>query len=215
MDLIFNKLKSMYKVSFVFSIVLFVIGIFLLTNPETTLAAISYTIGVLLIVWGLIPIIKFLSDKESQNYLEVTFVFGVFTFIFGIIIMVRPTIIASIIPLLIGIWMIINGGTKLYYSVMLNKETNSMHAIIVSIIILICGITLVCNPFGGAVVLTQIIGIFLIIYSVLDLVECYNLSKSYKSVKKENNNEKDAKSTVIDVEYKEKKETKKKKQNKK
>lgn len=215
MDLLINKFKSMYKTSILFSIILIFIGVFLLTNPETTLAAISYFVGIVLIVWGLIPIIRFFSDKDSQNYLEIGFILGVFSFIFGIIIMIKPEIISSIIPLLMGIWMIINGGTKLYYALMLNKQTNSISAIIVSIIILICGMTLVCNPFGGAIVLTQIIGVSLIIYSILDLLECYNLNKTYKNIKKEYNNSNDKSEEVIDVEFKEKKKSKKKNKDKK
>lgn len=207
MDKVVNKFKSMYKTSIIFSIILMCVGLFLLINPETTLVAISYFVGLVLIVWGLVPIIKYLTDKESKNYIELTFVTGIFSFIFGVIIMVKPTIIGSIIPLLLGLWMLINGGIKLYYSIVLNKETNSLSSIVISVVILICGFTLVCNPFGGAIVMTKLVGIFLIIYSVLDLIGCLNLNKTYKTIIKEGNN---PKTTVIDVEYKEKKEKKKK-----
>ena len=190
MDFIKKKFKSMYRTSLIFSIVLFLVGIFLLINPETTLHAISYFIGMILIIWGLIPIIRFFSDKETQKYLEFSFITGVFALIFGIIIMINPNIIGSIIPLLIGIWMIINGVTKLYYSLTLNKENNATVSVIISIAILIFGLILTFNPFKGAIVLTQIIGISIIIYSILDIVECYTLKKTVKEfdkIKKDDN----------------------------
>lgn len=180
MDFIKKKFKSMYRTSVVFSIILCLIGIFLLSKPEVTLHAISYVIGIILIVWGIIPIITFITNKEKESYLEFSFICGVFSCLFGIIIMINPNIIGSIIPFLVGTWMIINGIIKLSYSITLNKESNATISIMISIIILICGLLLIFNPFGGAIVLTKLIGIFTIIYSLLDLIECFTLKRTVK-----------------------------------
>ncbi len=185
MDFIKKKFKSMYRTSVVFSIILCLIGIFLLSKPEVTLHAISYVIGIILIVWGIIPIITFITNKEKESYLEFSFICGVFSCLFGIIIMINPNIIGSIIPFLVGTWMIINGIIKLSYSITLNKESNATISIMISIIILICGLLLIFNPFGGAVVLTKLIGIFTIIYSLLDLIECFTLKRTVKKFNKD------------------------------
>ena len=204
MEYMVNKLRSMYKTSIVLSIVLLFLGAFLLIKPETTLYAISYAIGMILIVWGLFPIIKFFTNKESQNYLEFNFVIGVIAFLFGVVVMINPEMIGSIIPLLMGIWMIINGSMKLYYSIILNRESNALSSIIISLIILLTGIVLVINPFDGAIVITQLIGISFILYAVLDLAECFSIFKTYNTVKKDTNKS----STVKVVEVKDVKEKK-------
>lgn len=201
MEFIKNKFKSMYRTSIIFSSLLILIGMFLLIKPETTLHAISYFMGVALIIWGLVPIIQFFSNKETKQYLEFSFIIGVFALIFGIIIMIKPNIIGSIIPLLIGIWMVINGVTKLYYSLTLNKLSSATVSIILSIIILICGLVLIFNPFKGAIILTKIIGISVIIYSILDLVECYTLKKTMKEFTNVSKNKKDQ--NVIEAVYEE------------
>ena len=201
MEFIKNKFKSMYRTSIIFSSLLILIGMFLLIKPETTLHAISYFMGVALIIWGLVPIIQFFSNKETMQYLEFSFIIGVFALIFGIIIMIKPNIIGSIIPLLIGIWMVINGVTKLYYSLTLNKLSSATVSIILSIIILICGLVLIFNPFKGAIILTKIIGISVIIYSILDLVECYTLKKTMKEFTNVSKNKKDQ--NVIEAVYEE------------
>ena len=204
MELMKKKFKSMYRTSIIFSIILFLIGLFLLTKPETTLHAISYFVGIVLIVWGIIPVITFFANKDKENYLEFSFILGVFALIFGIIVMLNPNIIGSIIPLVIGIWMIINGITKLYYALTINKEKSASLSIIISLIILICGLLLVFNPFGGAKMLTKLIGIFVIVYSVLDLIECYTLKKTVKNINKEEKNDKKNKDVkVIEAVYKE------------
>ena len=65
--------------------ILFLIGLFLLMKPETTLHAISYFVGIVLIVWGIIPVITFFANKDKENYLEFSFILGVFMFIHSII----------------------------------------------------------------------------------------------------------------------------------
>lgn len=184
MEYVKNKFKSMYRTSIIFSIVLILIGLFLLINPETTLHAISYVIGIGLIVWGLVPTLQALSNKENESYMQIGLILGVFAILFGIFVVLTPNFIGSIIPFVLGIWMIINGIIKLSYSVTLNKNSNATNAIIISLVITICGLILVFNPFGGAKFMTQILGISLIVYSVLDLVECFTLKQTMNEVKK-------------------------------
>jgi uncharacterized membrane protein HdeD (DUF308 family) len=201
MNIIKSKIKSMYRTSIAFSIVLFLVGIFLLIKPEVTLHAISYLVGIMLIIWGIVPVISFFTDKDNNNYLEFSFICGVFALIFGIIVMLNPDIIGSIIPLLVGIWMIINGVTKLQYAIMLKRnEADAFVSITLSLIILLCGILLIFNPFGGAIVITKLIGIFLIIYSILDIIECYSIKKTVKTVEKKVNKDKD---NIIEAKYEE------------
>ena len=200
MDMLKDKLKNMYRTSLLFSIILFFVGLFLILRAETTLNVISYMVGVMLILWGIIPVITFFSNKENNSYLNSGFILGVFSLIIGVIVIINPKIIASIIPFVIGIWMIINGVTKLYYALMLNREKTATTAIVISLCILVCGIFLVANPFKGAEILTQIIGVSIMIYSVLDIVECFTLKKVIKgNVKEAKTNE----IKVIEADYEE------------
>lgn len=185
MEYIDNKLKSMFRTSVIVSLALILVGIFLIVSPETTLSFVSYGTGIILLITGLIPTINFFINKENQKYLDISFIFGIIFIIVGIVIIINPKIVASIVPLLIGIWMIINGVIKLYYSILINKTIKSISSIIISLLILVCGLLLVLNPFGGAVTLTIIIGIFLVVYSVLDLAECIIIYVSNKKSKKE------------------------------
>lgn len=189
------RIRKMNITSIIFSIIFILIGTFLLARPEDAIHLVSYALGIILIVWGVISVITFFTDKESQNYLDFVFIVGVFVLIFGIIILVKPDTIASIIPLLLGIWMLINGVTKLSYSLTLNNNKSALSSIIISLIIVLLGILLIINPFQGAKKLVQILGISILVYSVLDLIECFSIKRVMKKVKKiENNN-------VIDAEY--------------
>ena len=76
--------------------------------------------------------------------------------------------------------MVINGVTKLSYALSIYRETKNFLSILGSIFIIVFGITLIFNPFEGAKGLIQIIGIALIVYSVLDLVESIIISIGIK-----------------------------------
>lgn len=189
------RIRKMNITSIIFSIIFILIGTFLLARPEDAIHLVSYALGIILIVWGVISVITFFTDKESQNYLDFGFIVGVFVLIFGIIILVKPDTIASIIPLLLGIWMLINGVTKLSYSLTLNNNKSALSSIIISLIIVLLGILLIINPFQGAKKIVQILGISILVYSILDLIECFSIKRVMKKVKKiENKN-------VIDAEY--------------
>ena len=193
------KIKKMNMTSIIFSILFILIGAFLLARPEDAIHLVSYALGIILALWGLISIVQFFTDRESQNYLEFSFILGVFMFIFGIIIIVKPNTVASIIPLLLGIWMLINGVTKLSYALTLNKNKNAASSIIISILIIVLGILLVFNPFAGAKTLVQILGVTIIVYSVLDLAECFAIRRIVKKETKE-----EIENTIIEAEYEEK-----------
>lgn len=194
-----TKVKKMSITSIIFSLLFIVTGIFLLLKPETAINIVCYVLGVILVLWGVVSIIQFFSDKNSTNYLSLNFIFGAFVFIFGIIILIKPSIIASIVPLLLGVWMVINGVTKLSYSLSIYKINRNIFSIIGSILIIIFGVTLIFNPFEGAKGLTQIIGISLIVYSVLDLAESIAISFGMKS------KEDPLEGKIVEAEYKEKK----------
>ena len=196
------SVKKMNITSIIFSILFLILGILLLCRPGDALNIVSYSLGGMLIIWGVIQMIQFFIKKDSQNYFDFSFVVGIFVSIFGVIILLKPRIIADIIPLMLGIWMIINGVTKLAYSLTINKKSKSLSTIIISIAILVVGLLLVINPFAGAEILTQLIGIALIVYSILDLVEVIFIKKTTKKIDILIEKKEDAK--VIDAEYKEK-----------
>ena len=191
------RLKKMSITSIVFAILFILIGLFLIIRPADALHLVSYAVGIIFLIWGLISMTKFFSKKNSENYLEVDFILGAFVFIFGIIILIKPDTIASIIPLLFGIWMLVNGVTKLSYSINIYREKKSFASIIVSLLIIICGVLLIFNPFSAAEILAQLIGISLIVYSILDLIECLVIRKEIKGKAKENQ--------IIEAEFTEKK----------
>lgn len=212
MNSIINKL---FKSSIISSIALIAFGLLLILQSEVTIITISYIIGGLLIALGVIAGISFFKNIKDRNKNDLDIVYGIVCLILGVIVIKNPEAIASIIPFVLGLVIIINSATKLQYSFELYKEKNSLwlSTLVLSIIMIVCGIVLIFNPFKGAVLLTRIVGVFILIYSVLDLISTFVISKTFKKIQNSiEENIKDAE--VIEEKTIEKKESKEKKEDK-
>ena len=161
MDKLFKKF---FRSSMITSLVLVAFGIMLIMKSEATIITISYVIGGILVALGVLAVIKFIqgTNKESKNELDI--VYGVVTIILGVLIITHPQAIASFIPLVLGVAIVISSSTKLQYAFELKANNNSLWkaTMIVSIISTLCGVLLLFNPFKGAVLFTQIVGGFII-----------------------------------------------------
>lgn len=179
-----KKKPSILKSTIVNSILLLIFGILLIVQSEATILTISYILGGILVAIGAIAILKFVRKiddiENSGNGLNI--VYGIVCVIMGILVIRNPQTIASIIPFIIGIIIIINSATKLQYSLELKRQENDLwtSTLILSIVMTICGVTLIFNPFKGAVFLTRIVGVFILIYSILDLISTMVIKNSFK-----------------------------------
>ena len=163
-------LSNFYKTSILSSLALLVLGILLVFKSETTVMMISYVIGGILIAIGFIAEINYFKNHDKQLTIEDIEIFhGLACIILGILAVENPKTIASIIPLVIGVIMIANGAIKLQYSMELRKENCKLwvYTLVLSIVMAVCGVILIFNPFKGALLITRIVGIFILIYSIL------------------------------------------------
>ncbi len=184
----FNK---MFTTSILTSIIFIAFGIFLLLRPDTTIRIISYTIGIILILLGAFSLGKYYSDNKEKKSIDFNLIYGILSIIVGLVMILNPTALATLIPFVLGFWIVINGVIKIQYALELKKNKNDawVATIVIALLILIWGLILVFNPFSGAIAITQLIGIFIIIYSILDIVESTlirkNLKDMGKTIKKE------------------------------
>ncbi len=177
-----NIMTKLLKSSIWSSIALVVLGFLLIFYSEVTIISISYVIGGILIAIGVIALIKYISNINKDIKNEIDIVYGIGTIILGIIVISNPKAIASIIPFVLGVLIVINSTAKIDYSFRLKKNKNKLwiSTLVVALVALVCGVLLIFNPFAGAEFITKIIGIILVVYAVLDIVSTIRISKELK-----------------------------------
>lgn len=207
-------INKFLKSSLISSIALIAFGILLIVQSEATIITISYIIGSILVALGVIAILGFIKHIKDTNKSDLDIVYGIVCIILGILVIKNPEAIASVIPFVLGLVIIINSATKLQYSFELRKDKNELwlSTLILSIIMAICGIVLIFNPFKGAVLLTRIVGIFILIYSVLDIASTIVINHTFNKIHNEIE-EKISDADVVEEKTTKKKEKKKGKEN--
>ena len=180
-------MKTFFKSSICASIILMILGLLLIFQSEVTITTISYIIGAALIALGVLALIRFI--KSAKNITEMNFnldiIYGLVTVILGIVIITNPKAIASILPIVLGIAIVINSASKLQYAFILKNDNNDMWktTMTIAIVSAICGVVLLFNPFAGAVLIMKIVGIFIVVYSVLDIVSTVIIKKNVDEFK--------------------------------
>ncbi len=190
------EVKKTIWPSLISSGVILVLGLLLFFKSSVTLMGISYIFGGLIIAIGVLAIVRFISNNHSDISNQLNIVYGIICIISGIFFIEKPEIIGSIIPVVMGIGIIISSSLKIQQSFNL-KSLNSSYffwSFVTALLSLICGVVLLFNPFKGAVIITKVIGIFLVMYAILDICNTIVLKKSGVSISISTVNDKDIKS---------------------
>lgn len=180
--------KSFNKIwygEFASSILFAIIGILLIVWPEQIIKMISTIIGIAIIILGIFGIIRYFRNNERTFNFDL--MYGIICVIAGALIVTNTKVVASFLPVIIGIWMIGNSVIKIQYAMTLKdyNSNNWLTIMIVSVLTLACGILFVFNPFKGATLLTQTLGIALFAYAVVDIVNSCILKKNMKKFSKQ------------------------------
>ena len=170
-----KEVSRVFYSSLISSIVFIVIGFLLLVFPDTTLKAISYIIGGLIAVAGILGIVRFFGYPDDSKYNKYGLAYGLVFLIISCFFFFKQEGTMKIMPFLLGIFIIIRSASKIEYAIKLKnlKNDNWKVTLIISIVVMLFGLFLVFNPFGGAKTIVRVVGAILIFYGILDIVNSY------------------------------------------
>jgi len=169
MDYLQKIFKRSGWMSILISAIFAVLGIILIWKPDETIKVISYVLGTIFIIIGLARVINYVSAKGKYDLYNYDIIFGILAIIIGIVTMVYSNAIATLLNIVVGIWIIYSGLIRLSVALKVKKQNVNawLYILILALIMLACGIYVIFNV--GAIVTT--IGIILLIYSIIDIAE--------------------------------------------
>ena len=176
----FNKLMN---ISLITSVIICIIGLLLMFNTIKSLETISYIIGIVLILHGVASIVDDYK-KFKVFYFFDGFTTGLLSIIFGIIIITNKDNFLILIPLVFGLWFILNSTFKLRMSLALKDAHNSSWLItyVLSILTIIAGLCMIFNPEVASLTITKIMGGLALIYGICDIIGVIIFKKNIKSI---------------------------------
>lgn len=175
-----SNLKKELNVSIIASIAYILFGIVVLANPEITLGALGMTLGIFSVIYGIVLSIIGIANIREENSL----IIGILLIILGITLLVYPNSLSILISIGVGLWYIVSSVAKIKFSVFLKEipGTNWLLILIGSILTLFLGITFIFTPQISAVALTQVTGILMIVYSIIDIIEIITVKKHISEI---------------------------------
>ena len=101
----------MKKSGIITPIILLVLGLVLLIVPGSVINIVIRVFGAIIMISGAVSVYQMIKESNANYEL----VYGVLMCILGLVFVSSPSVIASIIPTILGIWFIIEASTKLQY----------------------------------------------------------------------------------------------------
>lgn len=203
--------------SIIVSLILLMIGFLLWTKSDTIIKLVSIILGIVLIVAGIVMLVRYWKTDKKTVLSSFNFGYGIISMIAGTALILNPTIVGSLLPFVIGIWVIISSIMRLEGAFYLKQlgSTKWVTPLILAIMSLICGILCVFGPFLVANIIVQFIGIILMIYAIVDIINAISVGQAMPSDREDNKTEKEDIPDALVEEIKPKKKKGKKVKNEK
>ena len=97
----------MKKSGIITPIILLVLGLVLLIVPGSVINIVIRVFGAIIMISGAVSVYQMIKESNANYEL----VYGVLMCILGLVFVSSPSVIASIIPTILGIWFIIEAST--------------------------------------------------------------------------------------------------------
>ena len=181
-----NSIENVYNrmiiYSLITSILSIIVSLVLIFLPTVSNKVVGIIVGVIILIFGINAVYKYFHRDGAKIY-SLNIVFGVLYSILGVVIILYPYSVMEFVTVCLGLFIIINGATKVNYGLWLKRgsEDSWLVTLVTGIFLVVLGIMVVFNPFS-AFTLTQLSGAFLIIVGILNVSDTILFKKRAKEI---------------------------------
>lgn len=140
-------------------------GLFLIIQPQIVLQSIIYLLGGYLLLMGTITIINGLRLRENQSLWNYALLTATIYFVSALAVLLLTKPLLKFLPIILGLFIIVNGISKLSGKKTTIKEVNPQYKLpskIYGCLIILAGCFLLFNPFSSILLLLRAFGGLLI-----------------------------------------------------
>jgi uncharacterized membrane protein HdeD (DUF308 family) len=178
-----KELMKYWWVILIKGIILVLLSFYVFQHPVGTLVALALYIGIATLLTGFLLIFASLSGPKEENW-GWRLAGGIIDVIFGIILLSSPMITASVLPIILGFWVIFTGTMMFVGSFSAKKEGDSSWwmSLIGGLLAIFIGFVITNNFFSGAVAITFWIGLAFFIAGAISISTSLRMRKLHKAV---------------------------------
>lgn len=161
-----NLLKKSGWTDILISVLFILFGIMLIAKPDYVMSGISFVVGIIFIVIGVLKAIDYFSSNKTDNYL---LAMSIVMILVGAILMFCSDVVLSAGRILIAIWILYSGILNLQTTIVWKDAKTPLWfvSLAISILTIILGIYVLANQ--GALIKTG--GVIILIYGIVNIIE--------------------------------------------
>ena len=168
-------MRSMLKIAktgyLVLSALLLLAGVGLTFFSDTFYPILTVLLGVLFLAFGIVKLVGFFSKDPYQLVFETDLVFGILYLVFGLLLLIRPAHTMAFFGIMLGLILLADGLTRV--RIALDARPFGIRAwwliLVSALATAILGVVLLFHPGEGTKVLTQLLGISLMVDGVMNI----------------------------------------------
>ena len=184
-----NYIRKLGRNSIILSIILLVFGLFMYTNPISTINVMMIVFGVILVLDGLVHLVSYFAIKDDYRFFSSELVQAIIYIILGFLLMLNYYNISYLLPIVLGIWIVVESLFKLQIALNIRDIYDSHWGLLLgmSIITVLLGAVILFNPVQSLALLTRICGVVLMIAEVISIFEGFSIISRVGKIKKVEN----------------------------
>jgi len=154
---------------FVLIIGMFFLGILLTIWADKVTNIFSILLGILAIIYGIMTFISYFKNKDKTFGDMLSFIYGIVILVIGFILIFRVDFLKELISFVVGIYIVLTSLLKLHEILILQKNTNVRltSSVVIALLGVLLGVLCICGKFLIPDMIVSFIGIILVIYSVM------------------------------------------------
>ena len=164
-------LRYMKTGTFLLSIAYVVLGVLLLVMPETSLLWICYAFGAVVLLTGAVCLVQYARIRGTGFAAPFMLVGGVITGALGVFTLLKPAVVASFLPVVFGLFIVVDGLNRIGSGISLAKQQGRRWwvLLLLGVLSIALGLFLILRPLDIALSVVMLCGILLIVEGVLNL----------------------------------------------
>ena len=164
-------IKRAKRAYIITSCVMILLGVLLTIFPETSLLTVCYILGAFLTVFGVVKLVGYFSKDLFRLAFQFDFALGIFALVAGILILIHPAGVTAMTPVIIGVFILMDGVFKLQTAFDARRfGLSRWWGILLLALTGFCGLFLIIDPFTGAEALMILLGVTLAVDGIQNLI---------------------------------------------
>lgn len=179
-----KRFKRLMLTSLGVAVLDIMIGILFIAYTSFSVKMNLIILGALFLVHGLFYLIRYVYDGLGKKVFAVDLIAAVASLILGGFTLLSNFEAADIIGVVFCVWLVISGAQKLYFGVKLLKKQDVIYPLVtfISVLFFVMGVIALINPFKSFMLITRLIGIFLVCSGVFEVMTCTLFKRRAESI---------------------------------